>query len=517
MKQDLRWKVSVILLAALIFGLLLSPVGNRIYKTDPIRYGLDLKGGIELLLMADYRIGTPQLTKLKEDLLTKLNAANISAPVVEFLGTPDNNRCEGLKLTFATEADATRAKNINAFPAKYKLDFYGEEKNLVMEVNATDPNAVEQTAIPGNVIELKVNQDPKDFPSDALERAKVIVENRISDAASGMAEAQVQVDQNGRLNVQLPGINSLDQARDIITSTGRLTFRIDKRVVVDGADMEPDINVNYDASAGYCINFKFSGDGARQLAKVTTENVGKNMAIYLDETELINPVIKSPLPDGGGRIEMGNTPKEEVQKDALLMKSGALPISLRVVQSNQVDPTLGKEIIRLSLYAMAAGIILVILFMLIFYGLPGLLADGALVIYGVCFLGVMVLFRGVLTLPGIAGFILSMGMAVDANVIIFERIKDELRSGKRVRAAIDAGFDRAFVAIIDSNITTLIAAGVLLFFGTGPVKGFAVTLSIGVLISMFTAIFVTRTFIELKVDRDPDRYAGQFGFKEGVQ
>jgi protein-export SecD/SecF family membrane protein len=491
-------------------------VGNRVYKTDPIRFGLDLKGGIELLLVPDYRIGTAYLTKLKEELLVKLTEANIPAPTVEFLGTPDNGRCEGLRFTFANAADATRAKNINAFPAKYKLDFYGEEKNLVMDVNATDSNVAEQTSIPGNVVELKVDQDARDFPADAVERAKTIIETRINDAASGMAEAEVRIDQNKRLNVQLPGLNSLEQAQDIITSTGRLTFRIDNKIVVDGADLEPDINVSYDASAGYCINFKFSGEGARQLAKVTTENVGKVMAIYLDEVQLIDPVIKSPLPDGSGRIEMGNTAKEEVQKDALLMKSGALPISLRVVQSNQVAPTLGKEIVQLSAYSFIIGLFFVIIFMLIFYKLPGLLADAALIIYGILFLGIMALFRGVFTLPGIAGLILSLGMAVDANVIIFERIKDELRNGKRLRAAVEGGFHRAFSCILDSNVTTLITAAVLYFFGTGPIQGFAVTLTFGVLLSMFTAIFVTRTFIELTIDRDPDRYTRQFGFKEGA-
>jgi preprotein translocase subunit SecD len=145
------------------------------------------------------------------------------------------------------------------------------------------------------------------------------------------------------------------------------------------------------------------------------------------------------------------------------------------------------------------------------------MADLALIVYGILTLGVMALFRGVLTLPGIAGLILSLGMAVDANIIIFERIKDELRNGKRVRAAVEAGFNRAYITILDSNLTTLIAAGVLFFMGTGAIQGFAVTLSIGILISMFTAIFVTKVFIEWQIDRDPDRYAKYFGIKEVVQ
>ncbi|MCL6589957.1 MAG: protein translocase subunit SecD [Firmicutes bacterium] len=513
MRENLRWKIIIILLAVIVFGLLISPVGNRIFKTDPIRFGLDLKGGIELLLVPDYRIGIPHLNKLKEELLAKINEANIPAPRVEYLGTPDNNRCDGLRFIFPSANDATRAKNINAFPARYKLDFYGELKNLIMEVK--ENNAEQANNSQTNVVDLVVNQDQRDFPADALERNKTIIETRISDAAAGMAEAEVRLDQKGRINVQLPGLKSLEQANEIITTTGRLTFRIDNRIVLDGTDLS-DINVSYRAGENLIL-FKFKGNGAKQLAKITTENVGKQMKVYLDETMLIDPVIEEAITQGEGEIRMGHTPKEEVQRDALLMKSGALPVSLKVVQSNQVAPTLGKEIIQLSAYSFVIGLFLVILFMLIFYGLPGLLADAALIIYGILFLGVMALFRGVFTLPGIAGLILSLGMAVDANVIIFERIKDELRNGKRLRAAVEGGFHRAFTAILDSNVTTLITAGVLYFFGTGPVQGFAVTLAFGVLLSMFTAIFVTKTFIELKIDRDPDRYTRQFGFKEEVQ
>jgi preprotein translocase subunit SecD len=252
------------------------------------------------------------------------------------------------------------------------------------------------------------------------------------------------------------------------------------------------------------------------LNKITTENTGKKMAVYLDESMLMDPVIQEPIPNGSGQITLGNATKAEVEKNAILMKSGALPVSLKVVQSTQVEPTLGKEIVRQSLVSGIAGIILVMVFIVIFYSFPGLLADCALVMYAIFVLGFMALFRGVLTLPGVAGLILGIGMAVDANIIIFERIKDELRSGKRVRAAIHGGFDRAYVTILDANVTTLIAAGVLFFFGSGSVQGFAVTLSISIIVSMFTAIFVTRFFLEWRMDQDPDRYAKYFGVKEVI-
>jgi preprotein translocase subunit SecD len=227
-------------------------------------------------------------------------------------------------------------------------------------------------------------------------------------------------------------------------------------------------------------------------------------------------VIQDVIPNGSGEITFGNTTKAEVEKNAILMKSGALPISLKVVQSTQVEPTLGKEIVHQSMVAGIVGVVLVIVFMIIFYSLPGLLADCALVMYAIFVLGFMALFRGVLTLPGVAGLILGIGMAVDANIIIFERIKDELRNGKRVRAALHGGFDRALVTILDSNVTTLIAAGVLFFFGSGSVQGFAVTLGISILVSMFTAVFVTRFFLEWRMAQDPDRYAKYFGVKEVI-
>lgn len=507
MRSDLRWKSLVIFALVLIFGLLLfSPLGEKVFNSDkPIRYGLDLQGGIELVLSPDYRLGQNVLKKLGDDMLAKMREADLS-PNMTFLGTMDNGRYDGLTFSFNSAAEADRAMNMSIFPSRLKFDFYGEPKNLNI-----------QTAKEANKISLTVLQDAKDYPEDALERSVAVIESRINEASGQMAEADVRIDRtNGRINVQLPGINSLKDAQEIIMATGRLTFRINNKIVLDGSNLK-EVGVSFQAGEGYVIYFGFKGADAKQLAKVTTENVKKNMGVYLDETELINPIIEEPLKDGEGIIRLGNTPKSEVEKYALLMKSGALPISLKVEQSTQVAPTLGKEIISQSIFSCIIGIILVILFMVLFYGMPGLLADVALIIYGILVLGVMAAFRGVLTLPGIAGFILSLGMAVDANIIIFERIKDELRNGKRVRAAVQGGFDRAYVTILDSNITTLLTALVLLFFGSGPVKGFGVTLVIGILLSMFTAIFVTRVFLEWRIDRDPDRYAKHFGVKEVVQ
>ncbi len=506
MRHDLRWKSAIIFLIVLIFGSLIGPLGEKIFKSDPIRLGLDLKGGIELLLTPDYRLGSAVLSKTGDELTVKMKQAQISLPEVSPLGVLDGDRYDGLQFTFANAADLQRAVNVGIFRERFKLEAFGEVRNLIFEPKAEN-----------NVMKLKITQDAADFPQDSLERSLEIIDRRISEASSGMAEADVRLDGKGRLNVQLPGIQSLAEAKGLITATGRLTFRINNRIMLDGTDLR-DVRVSFNENnRGWVIAFEFKGNGSKQLEKITTENVGKKMAVYLDESMLMEPVIQDPIPGGSGIITLGNASKEEVQQYALLMKSGALPISLRVVQSTQVAPTLGKEVVKQCLVAGAIAVFMVVAFMMVFYGIPGLMADFALIIYGILTLGVMALFRGVLTLPGIAGLILSLGMAVDANIIIYERIKDELRNGKRVRAAVLAGFDRAYITILDSNLTTLIAAGVLFFMGSGAIQGFAVTLSIGVLISMFTAIFVTKVFIEWRIDHDPDRYAKYFGIKEVIQ
>lgn len=505
MRHDLRWKGALILIAVLIFGFLISPAGTKVFNGPPLRQGLDLQGGVELLLTPDYRVGANILSKLGDELSTKIKNANIDVQIAP-LGTLDGDRYEGLRLSFANANDLQRARNLGIFTKAYQFKVFGETKKLNFEPEIKE-----------NAIELTILEDSSNFPADSLERSLAIISNRINEASHGMAEADVRLDGKGRINVQLPGIKSLQEAKSLITATGRLTFRINNRIVLDGTNLQ-DVRVNFDQNKrSWVISFQFKGDGAKQLAKITTENVNKQMAVYLDETMLMDPVIQDPIPDGAGIITLGGTPKEEVERYALLMKSGALPISLRVIQSTQVAPTLGKEIVKQSLVAGIIGVILVIGFMILFYGLPGIVANVALVFYVIFVLGIMALFRGVLTLPGIAGVILGVGMAVDANVIIFERIKDELRNGKRVRPAVQSGFERALTAILDSNITTLIVAGVLFFFGSGPVQGFAMTLTIGILVSMFTAIFVTRFLLEWRIDHDPDRYAKHFGVKEVVE
>jgi len=279
----------VIFLVVALFALVL-------YKL-PIRLGLDLKGGIELLLAPDYRIGSSNIYKLGDLLSAKAKEANIPAPEVSPLGTLDGDRYDGLKFTFASAQDAERAVNAGVFPQKYQLNASGEIKNL---------NLIRK--VKGNVVELTVLQDAGDFPEDSLERSLSVISHRINEASAGMAEADVRLDGKGRINVQLPGISSLEEARDLISATGRLTFRINNQIVMDGTDLK-NVYVSFQQGEGYVINFEFKGKGARQFAKVTSENVNKFMAIYLDEEKLMEPLIKQPITGGEGYISLGGRTK----------------------------------------------------------------------------------------------------------------------------------------------------------------------------------------------------------------
>jgi preprotein translocase subunit SecD len=248
----------------------------------------------------------------------------------------------------------------------------------------------------------------------------------------------------------------------------------------------------------YVVAFELKSEGAKKFADGTQKNLNKQIGIYLDNKLISNPVVSVVIPDGKAQIT-GSATREEALDLATLIRAGALPVDLQVMTVSAVGPQLGANSFEKSLFAGAIGIALVMIFMAVFYQLPGLIADIALVLYTIITLVAMGALNATLSLPGIAGLILSVGMAVDTNVIIFERIKEEIQVGKSIRAAIDAGFRRAFLTIVDSNVTTLLAAIILFYFGSGTIKGFAVTLSLGILASMFTAITVTKYLMVLLV------------------
>lgn len=343
---------------------------------------------------------------------------------------------------------------------------------------------------------------------DVTNRAKEIIRNRID--RLGVSEPLIQMQGDNRIIIELPGVKDTKRAIALIGKTGLLEFKDEAgKVILTGAELSK-AGVGMDQFGAPKVQIEFTKEGKNTFCNFTTQNVGRHLAIHLDGKVISNPEVREAICSGSGEIS-GSATVQEAQDLANLLNGGALPVPLERVEERTVGPTLGKDSIDKSIHAGIVGLSVVLLFMLLYYRLPGFLADIALVFYS---LFVFALFKSVpvtLTLPGIAGFILSIGMAVDANILIFERLKEELRSGKTLRAGIDAGFERAWSSIFDSNSTTLISCSVLYYFGSGPIKGFALTLAIGVLVSMFTAIMVTRALLHIVVGFPWANHAALFG------
>ncbi|MEH1738718.1 protein translocase subunit SecD [Fusobacterium varium] len=331
----------------------------------------------------------------------------------------------------------------------------------------------------------------------AMNRLIEVLDRRIN--GLGVAESVVQKAGNNRVIIELPGINNTEDAIKMIGKTALLEFKLEnpdgtlgETLLTGGALKKAD--VSYDNLGRPQIQFEMNQEGAVKFAEITRNNIGKKLAITLDGKVQTAPMINSEIPSGNGVIT-GNYTVEEAKATATLLNAGALPVKAEIVETRTVGASLGDESIAQSKQAAIFAMILIGVFMIVFYKLPGIVANIALIIFGLITFGCLNFIDATLTLPGIAGLILSAGMAVDANVIIFERIKEELRLGNTIRNAIDAGFSKGFVAIFDSNLTTLIITVILFTFGTGPVKGFAVTLTIGTLASMFTAITITKILL----------------------
>lgn len=329
---------------------------------------------------------------------------------------------------------------------------------------------------------------------DSVKRVVEVVRNRIDQL--GVTEPVILRQGERRVLVQLPGETDPQRAVELIGKTALLEFKDETgKTLLTGATLK-NAQVQYDRFGRPTVSISFNEEGAKLFGQATTANVGKPIGIYLDGNLISNPVVQEPILKGDAQIT-GRFTLDEAQNLAILLRAGALPVKVEVIEQRSVGPSLGRDSIRLGIRAAIIGLILVFIFMLLYYGWMGLLADVALVCYALFTFALMAALQATLTLPGIGAFILSVGMAVDANVLIFERIKEEYRSGKTWRAAIQAGFDKAFKTILDSNITTLIAAVLLFFIGTGSIKGFGVILSLGILCSMFTGIWVTRALVDL--------------------
>ncbi len=402
--------------------------------------------------------------------------------------------------------------------------------------------------------------------AEAMEAARTIVENRVN--GLGVTEPLVQLQGDRRIIVELPGIKDPDQAIATFRQTGLLEFidsetfiepgtvvkttfstsatepvtptvtptaeatatveptapvtetgavtptatpaptpEVIYKTVMTGKDLKR-ADVGFDNTGKPLIEFELQPESAKLFADHTAANVGRYLAIVLDKVVISCPVIKSAIPDGRGVIE-GSFTLEEARSLAIQLKYGALPVPLKVVDNRTVGATLGQDSVRQSTTAGLIGVIVVLLFMITYYRLPGLMAALALILYALLNFMLYKLIPVTLTLPGIAGFLLSTGMAVDANILVFERMKEEIRAGRSLGSALSAGFDRAWTSIRDSNISTLITCAILFFFGSNfgasIVKGFAITLGLGVIINVFTAITVTRTFLRTLFDTVGDK------------
>ena len=384
-----------------------------------------------------------------------------------------------------------------------------------IEVTDAGGGLITLTVTPGGITQ-RIRQ--------AVDQSIEIVRRRVDDL--GTVEPLIQRQGDDRILVQVPGLQDPSRLKSLLGKTAKLTFRlvdltmtpqqavegrpppesdvlfsrdkvpyvIERRVMVSGEDLV-DAQPGFDQrSREPIVTFRFNNAGGRRFAQVTQENVGKPFAIVLDNEVISAPTIREPILGGSGQIS-GNFTVQQANDLSILLRAGALPAPLTIIEERTVGPGLGQDSINAGINAAYFGTALVIVFMIVTYGLFGLFANLAVAVNVGMILGILSFIGATLTLPGIAGIVLTVGIAVDSNVLIYERIREELRSGRTPISAIDAGFSRALATILDSNITTFIAAAVLFFIGTGSVRGFAVTLGVGILTTLFTAFTLTRLIV----------------------
>mgnify|MGYP001062622330 FL=1 len=487
----------------------------KILPTEKIHLGLDLQGGVHLVLEVQTdKAHENRVERTAQDLRAAMRKANIRPVEIE---RPTNTQIS----VRVSEED-----NIEAFNKLLDDEFQ------ILRIAAKSRQADT----------LQVTLDFPDAETDyikemAARQAMETIRNRIDQF--GVSEPDIRRQGERRILIQLPGIRDPQRAIDLIGQTALLEFKLvdedyDIQRAMDG-EIPPDDQLLYqvteDAATGRTtrtpflvkkrsyltgeylsdarvqidsqfnepyVTLDFDRKGARIFEDITEKNVNKRLAIVLDNRVYSAPVIQEKIGGGHARIT-GNFTTEEAHDLAIVLRAGALPAPVQILEQRTVGPSLGRDSINKGLMSMAIGGILVILFVAVYYKVSGLIANIALVLNMIIIAAGLAAFKATLTLPGIAGIILTIGMAVDANVIIFERIREEMRLGKTPRAAVDGGYAKATLTILDANVTTLIAAIVLFQFGTGPVKGFAVTLSIGILASLFTAIIVARLMFDYLV------------------
>jgi len=511
-----RWKAAAILLFALAVCLFALP---NFFSENVIRHwpswaqrhivlGLDLQGGSHLLLEVDSAaVRKEHLQSINDDVLRVLRQARIP-----FTGRAIRGNTVEVHITRDTDIDTALARLREL------------SQPLSGFAGSTGQRTITVTANGGTITLSPTDPAITERVRQAVDQSIQIVERRVNEL--GLVEPTIQREGVDRILVQVPGLQDPSRLKEILGKTAKLDFRmvdlsmsaeqaeqahpadseilsgetpgqkylIEKRVLVSGADLT-DAQPGFDQRTNEpVVNFRFNSAGARKFAEVTQANVGKPFAIVLDNKVISAPVIREPILGGSGQIS-GNFTVQSANDLAILLRAGALPAPLTIIEERTVGPGLGQDSINAGEHAAYAGAALVVIFMLATYGLFGLFANIAVAVNVAMIFGILSLLSATLTLPGIAGIVLTVGIAVDSNVLIYERIREEVRAGRSAINAIDAGFSRALATILDSNITTFIAAAVLFYIGTGPVRGFAVTLGIGILTTLFTAFTLTRLIV----------------------
>lgn len=503
-----KWKIAIII--AICFAALIAVIPTFAPKTrnlsfmhdKTINLGLDLRGGSYLLLEIDFdSYFKEQMQGLRSDVRSSFRGKTIDGKRIGYKG--------GINLV--GNSVALTLSNVSTADQVIKII-----KDISRDLRVKNANG-----------RLKISYTEeyiKTLKRNVLEQSIEIVRRRVDE--TGTREPDIQMQGEDRILLQVPGLDNPENLKRLLGKTAKMTFHLldenrpypdnalspvaagskrlpeDKgensyvirnKVMIEG-DLLVDARPGFSQSGQSVVNIRFNNQGAKKFGDITKNNVGKPFAIVLDNKVLTAPVIRSAILGGTAEIS-GSFSTQEANDLAILLRAGSLPAPLDIVEERTVGPSLGADSIEAGKKAIILAIILVVVFMLLSYGRFGLYSDIALAMNIVLIVAVISLFGATLTLPGIAGIVLTMGMAVDANVLIFERIKEEMQNGKTPYAAVDNGFSSAFRTILDSNVTTLIAAAILFAFGSGPVKGFAVTLSVGIICSMFSAILLTRLMV----------------------
>jgi len=522
MPNGTGWRISLIGIFILLSFLYLTPTlvttlpswWKGLLPKDKIHLGLDLQGGTHLVLEVDTQKAVEgTLDIVATDLEDTLNSKNLRFKRVVRTGSD--------KVSVVLYEKGTAESVQKLLKDKYP----GYEQSPVHD----DGGFV--------ALELRINdKDAQDRKDKAVQQALETIRNRIDQF--GVSEPTIQREGIDHIVVQLPGIKDPQRAIDLIGKTARLEFKmvrediapssgsipedaellkerivdqttgavnevpyvIQRKALITG-DLLTDAQVRIDSQFNQpYVAIEFNSLGARLFDQATAANVGKRFAIVLDNNIYSAPVIRERISGGSAQISGSFTEKTAADL-AIVLRAGALPAPVKIIQNVTVGPSLGQDSINKGLYAGLIGVLLVIVFMTVYYKLSGLVANWGMVLNVLFLMGALAALGATLTLPGIAAIVLLIGMSVDSNVLIFERIREELKLGKTPKAALDAGYDKAFMTVMDSHITTLITAAVLFQFGTGPVKGFAVSLSLGVMINLFTSLIGTKVIFDLALHK----------------